>query len=78
MSKYQFFMGKLVIMLSSIIIGIPVGIFFAFLYFIRVAISFPLQMYAVALDKWEKKLQVEEADVWSRHIARMQEKQNQN
>ena len=78
MSKYQYFMGRLVIALCCIIIGIPLGIIFASLYFIRVIINFPFQMYIMAVDKWEKKVQVEQADIWTRHLARMEEKSRTN
>ena len=78
MSKYQFFMGRLVIALCCIIIGIPIGILLACLYFIRILISFPFQMYTTAVDKWERRVQIEQADIWTRHVARMQEKQDQN
>ena len=78
MSKYQFFMGRFIIALCAIIIGIPVGIILASLYFIRVLINFPFQMYITAVDKWERRVQIEQADIWTRHIARMQEKQDRN
>jgi len=78
MSKYQYFMGRLVIAFFSIIIGIPVGIILASLYFIRVLINFPFQMYITAVDKWERRVQVEQADIWTRHVARMEEKSRTN
>ena len=71
-------MGRFIIALCAIIIGIPVGIILASLYFIRVLINFPFQMYITAVDKWERRVQIEQADIWTRHIARMQEKQDQN
>tara|TARA_Y100001938_G_C7784461_1_gene279530 strand:+ start:85 stop:321 length:237 start_codon:yes stop_codon:yes gene_type:complete len=78
MSKYQFFMGRFIIALCAIIIGIPIGIILASLYFIRVLINFPFQMYVTAVDKWERRVQLEQADIWTRHVARMQQKQDQN
>ena len=71
-------MGRLVIAFFSIIIGIPVGIILASLYFIRVLINFPFQMYITAVDKWERKVQVEQADIWTRHVASMEEKSRTN
>tara|TARA_Y100000004_G_scaffold96974_1_gene108493 strand:+ start:233 stop:481 length:249 start_codon:yes stop_codon:yes gene_type:complete len=78
MSKYQYFMGRLVIGLCSIIIGIPVGIFLALIYFVRISLSFPFQMYARAVDKWERKVQIEQADIWTRHVARMEQESRTN
>ena len=71
-------MGRFIIALCAIIIGIPVGIILASLYFIRVLINFPFQMYITAVDKWERRVQLEQADIWTRHVARMKEKQDQN
>ena len=78
MSKYQFFMGRFVIALCAILIGIPLGIIFASLYFIRVMINFPFQMYTMAVDKWERRVQIEQADIWTRHVARMEQESRTN
>ena len=78
MSKYQYFMGRLVIGLCSIIIGIPLGVLMATLFFLRVLISFPFNMYATAVDKWERRVQVEQADIWTRHLARMEQESRTN
>ena len=78
MSKYQFFMGRFVIALCAILIGIPLGIIFASLYFIRVTINFPFQMYTMAVDKWERRVQIEQADIWTRHVARMEQESRTN
>tara|TARA_Y100001938_G_scaffold133141_1_gene192202 strand:+ start:1135 stop:1365 length:231 start_codon:yes stop_codon:yes gene_type:complete len=66
-------MGRLVIALCCIIIGIPLGVLMATLFFLRVLISFPFNMYATAVDKWERRVQIEQADIWTRHVARMEE-----
>ncbi len=78
MSKYQFFMGRFVITLCCIIIGIPIGIVVATLFFFRVLISFPFNMYKTAVDKWERRVQIEQADLWTRHLARMEEQSRKN
>ena len=78
MSKYQFFMGRFIIALCAIIIGIPVGIILASLYFVRVVINFPYQMYITAVDKWERRVQIEQADIWTRHLARMEQESRTN
>ena len=71
-------MGRFVIALCAILIGIPLGIIFASLYFIRVAINFPFQMYTMAVDKWERRVQIEQADIWTRHVARMEQESRTN
>tara|TARA_Y100001938_G_C7817683_1_gene295043 strand:- start:235 stop:471 length:237 start_codon:yes stop_codon:yes gene_type:complete len=78
MSKYQFFMGRFIIALCAIIIGIPLGILFATVNFFRALILFPLQMYTIAVDKWERRVQIEQADIWTRHVDRMKEKADLN
>ena len=74
MSKYQYFAGRIIIGFMCIVIGIPLGIIMGLLYFLRVSIGYPLQMYTLAVDKWERKVQIEQADIWTRHVARMEEK----
>lgn len=74
MSKYQYLMGRLIIGFLSIVIGIPMGIILGLLYFLRASIMCPYQMYIMAVDKWERKVQIEQADIWTRHVARMEEK----
>ena len=74
MSKYQYFAGRIVIGFLCIVIGIPLGIILGLLYFLRVSLGYPLQMNTLAVDKWERKVQIEQADIWTRHIARMEEK----
>ena len=62
----------------SVIIGIPVGILLGLIYFVRMSIAFPFQMFETSVDKWERRVQIEQADIWTRHVARMQEKQDRN
>ena len=78
MSKYQYFMGRFVIALCCIIGGIPIGFMVACLWFVRVFLSFPIEMYVSAVDKWERRVQIEQADIWTRHVARMEEKSRTN
>ena len=78
MSRFQFFAGKFILILCSVIIGIPVGIFMGLLYFIRVSFLFPIQMYESSHKEWLKKVELQRADIWTRHIARMEEKQKDN
>ena len=78
MSRFHFFAGKFILILCSVIIGIPVGIFMGLLYFIRVSFLFPIQMYESAHKEWLKKVKLQQADIWTRHIARMEKKQKDN
>jgi hypothetical protein len=74
MSKYQYFAGRFIIGFLCIVIGIPLGILLGLLYFLRASIMCPYQMYILAVDKWQRKVEIEQADIWTRHIARMEEK----
>jgi len=78
MSKYQYFMGRLVIGLCCVIIGIPVGILLGLIYFVRMSIAFPFQMFETSVDKWERRVQIEQADIWTRHVARMEQESRTN
>ena len=76
MSKYQYYSGRFFLLLSSILIGIPMGILVGLIYFLRIVFSYPINMYKLSVDKWDNRIQVEQADMWTRHIARMEQKKN--
>jgi|TARA_R100001463_G_scaffold40254_1_gene85577 hypothetical protein len=78
MSKYQYFAGKFIILIASILIGIPLGIVIGLIYFLRTSLTFPVSMYNLAVDKWERRVQIEKADIWTRHLARMERNKNLN
>ena len=78
MNKYQYFMGRFIIALCCIIAGIPLAFIVASIWFLRVLLNFPIEMYVSAVDKWERKVQIEQADIWTRHVARMEEKSRTN
>ena len=78
MSRFQFYSGKFALMFLSIVIGIPLGILVGLIYFFRVSLDYPFQMYRLANNQWIKKVEVQQADMWTRHIARMEEKQKNN
>ena len=78
MNKYQYFTGRFIIILTSILIGIPMGIFVGTLYFLRIVLTYPFTMYNLAIDKWDNRVQIEQADMWTRHISRMKQKQKNN
>tara|TARA_R100001510_G_C7636738_1_gene194807 strand:+ start:870 stop:1106 length:237 start_codon:yes stop_codon:yes gene_type:complete len=78
MSKYQYFAGRLIILISSILIGIPLGIVIGLIYFLRTSLTYPVFMYKLAVDKWERRVQIEQADIWTRHLERMNQNNNLN
>tara|TARA_R100000734_G_C3292503_1_gene84150 strand:+ start:139 stop:375 length:237 start_codon:yes stop_codon:yes gene_type:complete len=78
MNKYQYYAGRFFILLATILIGIPIGILVGTIYFLRIVLTYPFNMYGLAVDKWENKVQIEQADIWTRHIARMQENKDRN
>jgi len=78
MSRLQYYTGKIILILCSILIGIPVGIFVGILYFLRVSLSYPFTMYRLSNNQWLRKVELEQADMWTRHIHRMEQKQKEN
>jgi len=78
MSKYQYFVGRFIILIASILIGIPLGIVIGLIYFLRTSLTYPVSMYNLAIDKWERRIQIEQADMWTRHIAKMEENKHLN
>ena len=78
MSRFQFYTGKLILMFFAIVIGIPLGILTGILYFFRVTIDYPFRMYQLANKQWTRKIELDQADMWTRHIARMEEKSRTN
>lgn len=35
-------------------------------------------MYNLAVDKWQRRVQIEQADIWTRHLARMKQNKDLN
>ena len=35
-------------------------------------------MYKLAVDKWERRIQIEQADIWTRHLAKMNKNNDLN
>ena len=73
MSRFQYYTGKVILIFGSIVIGVPMGILAGLIYFFRVALSYPFSMYRIANDRWLKDKQVEQEDIWTRHIRKMEE-----
>ena len=61
MNKYQYYAGRFFILLATILIGIPIGILVGTIYFLRIVLTYPFNMYGLAVDKWENKVQIEQA-----------------
>lgn len=74
MSKFELFSGKLIIFLSAIVIGIPLGLIAATLHFIRILIQYPFDLYRATYEQWVRKVNLDQADMWTRHIYRMEQK----
>jgi hypothetical protein len=73
MSYLQYYTGKTIIFLCSVIIGIPLGILLGVIYFFRVALSFPLDMYREGVRKFVETVTSRQEDIWENHINRMEE-----
>jgi len=73
MSYLQYYTGKTIIFLCSIIIGIPLGILLGVIYFFRVVLSFPLNMYQEGMRKFVETAASRQGDIWENHINRMEE-----
>ena len=76
MKTSQYFVGKTVILLGAIIIGIPLGIIHGLILFFKVAISHPYTLYTLALRNWLESAELKQEDIWDRHIARMKKNEN--
>jgi hypothetical protein len=74
MSRFELFSGKLIIFLSAIVIGIPLGLIAATLHFIRILIQYPFDLYRATYEQWVRKVNLDQADMWTRHIYRMEQK----
>ena len=74
MTKFEMASGKFVILLCAIIIGIPLGLLSGVIYFLKMTIQYPFDLYRVTYAQWLQRVTMEQADVWTRHIYRMEEK----
>ena len=69
---------KLTVLLLVVIIGLPLGLLMASLQFLIVFFRFPLDVYKTATVNLDRQREVEKADMWTRHIARMEAKKKHN
>tara|TARA_R100001510_G_scaffold3828_1_gene3051 strand:+ start:1133 stop:1405 length:273 start_codon:yes stop_codon:yes gene_type:complete len=76
--------NKLIIGTFAIIIGIPLGIITGITCMIKIIVSYPFDIYRIAVTKIEQRAALEELldnqdqDIWDKHIARTQQNQKQN
>jgi len=75
MTRLQYFVGKSILIVGCILIGVPAGILAGLIYFFRVALTYPFQMYRIANNQWLKKVELKQEDMWERHIQRMEEEE---
>ena len=73
MTRFQYFVGKSILLIGAIVIGVPLGILAGLVYFFRVALAYPFSMYRIANNQWLKKIELNQEDMWERHIQRMEE-----
>jgi len=74
MTKFEMASGKFIILLCAILIGIPLGLLSGVLYFLRVSIQYPFDLYRMTYAHWLQRVTMDQADMWTRHIHRMEEK----
>ena len=74
--KYLF--QKLIVLLLVVIIGLPLGLLMASLQFLIVFFRFPLDVYKTAMVSLDRQREINQADMWTRHIARMEAKKKHN
>jgi len=75
MNRFQYFVGKSILLIASIVIGVPLGILAGIFYFFRVALTYPFSMYRIANASFIKKIELKQEDMWARHIRRMKDKE---
>ena len=73
MTRLQYFIGKSILIISSIVIGVPMGILAGLVYFFRVALTYPFSMYSIATRRWLQKVELKQEDIWEKHIRKMEE-----
>ena len=79
MNRLELFFGKSFIFLLAILIGIPLGILAGTISFIKKVIEYPFYIYMGTYKQWSDRITMEQADMWTRHIYRMeQNKQEQS
>ena len=75
MTRFQYFLGKSILLIGAIVIGVPMGILAGLICFFRVALTYPFSMYRMAYNQWIEKEELKQGNMWERHIRRMEEKE---
>ena len=72
------FPAKLLLLICSIGIGLTLGVLVATLHFLIVLIRFPLDVYKSASNAYDERNMESKADIWTKHIERMDKKYKRN
>ena len=84
MKRSAHIFNKLIIGTFAIIIGIPLGIITGITCMIKIIVSYPFDIYSIAVRKMQERETMQEIldnhdqDIWDKHIARTQQNQKQN
>jgi len=76
MQRYKYLTGKTVLFFGSIIIGVPMGLFYGLVNLLKSIVLIPHIMYHQSLYNWLKSVEEKDQpkDIWERHIQRMKNK----
>ena len=66
--------AKLLLAFFAILIGATLGVLVATLHFLIVLIRFPLDVYKTASRTYDQRNTLSQADIWTKHIERMDKK----
>ena len=66
--------AKLFLAFFALIIGLTLGVLVATLHFLVVLIKFPLDVYKTASRTYDERNEETKADIWTKHIERMDKK----
>ena len=66
--------AKLLLAFFAILIGLTLGVLVATLHFFIVLIRFPLDVYKTASRTYDERIEETKADIWTKHIERMDKK----
>ena len=70
--------AKLILAFFAILIGLTLGVLMATMHFFIVLINFPLSVYKTASRTYDERNMEAKADIWTKHIARMDKKYKRN
>ena len=70
--------AKLILALLCLMIGLTLGVLMATIHFFIVLINFPLSIYKTASRTYDERNMESKADIWTKHIERMDKKYKRN